>query len=346
VKDPLAKKSNLLFVPVRPDWRDGKSLLGYYNPLTQTYEWTEFLYFILKAANDYRNNLMNANAWFVILDEMNLARVEYYFSDLLSIIESGRDEEGWTKEPLRFNYSISIINNPPPDEFFLPPNLYIIGTVNVDETTYAFSPKVLDRAFTIELTEADFENYPIKFISNESDPGIDQRLLLNLFSNNGDFTRLNKELIANYVEQHGEIKKYLQNLNQLLRSYDLHFGYRVFDEIIAFLDAAERNQSFNKIKNPGSNGMDIAFDVAVLMKVLPKFHGSRGKLERPLIKLLAWCIDPENIDTINIDQIIQSNNASQIREELEKFDYKYKQSAGRTIRLLWSLYTMGFAAFS
>ena len=149
-----AEGANHLFVTVRPDWRDSKSLLGYYNPLTGAYEWTPFLRFLLRAVQSYEAR--DGLAWFVILDEMNLAHVEYYFADLLSVLESGRDEDGWTREPLRLGYPDEAAGNLPPRELKLPPNLYIVGTVNVDETTHAFSPKVLDRAFTLELTDVDF----------------------------------------------------------------------------------------------------------------------------------------------------------------------------------------------
>src|SRR5699024_9545369 len=90
--------------------------------------------------------------YFVLLDEMNLARVEYYFSDILSIMESRKWEDGkvvssylLTKETAGFDLK-------------LPNNLYIIGTVNMDETTYPFSKKVLDRANTIEFNRIDLGN--------------------------------------------------------------------------------------------------------------------------------------------------------------------------------------------
>jgi 5-methylcytosine-specific restriction protein B len=147
----VCDKCTHLFLSVRPDWRDSKALLGYYNPLTERYESTPLREFLLRAAKDYDQNKSNAQPYFVILDEMNLAHVEYYFADFLSVLESGRDEKGWTKESLR----LERIGNLP-----LPPNLYIIGTVNIDETTYMFSPKVLDRAFTLEFREVDFSDYP------------------------------------------------------------------------------------------------------------------------------------------------------------------------------------------
>jgi len=73
---------------------------------------------------------------------MNLARVEYYFADFLSVLESGRGAGGWTQEAIHLAYPDTVEGNPPPREICLPPNLYMIGTVNVDETTHAFSPKV------------------------------------------------------------------------------------------------------------------------------------------------------------------------------------------------------------
>ena len=109
-----AEGANHLFVTVRPDWRDSKSLLGYYNPLTGTYEWTPFLRFLLRA--DAKLQGADKLAWFVILDEMNLAHVEYYFADLLSVLESGRDEDGWTREPLRLGYPDEAKGDLPPRE--------------------------------------------------------------------------------------------------------------------------------------------------------------------------------------------------------------------------------------
>jgi YD repeat-containing protein len=91
------KEPACCFLSVRTDWRDSKALLGYYNPLTEGYESTPLLEFLLQAARDYEQNGSNAQPYFVILDEMNLAHVEYYFADFLSVLESGRNEE-WLDE--------------------------------------------------------------------------------------------------------------------------------------------------------------------------------------------------------------------------------------------------------
>jgi 5-methylcytosine-specific restriction endonuclease McrBC GTP-binding regulatory subunit McrB len=267
---------------VRPDWRDSTSLLGYFNPLTGQYQWTDFLTFILRAAESYKAG--DGLAWFVILDEMNLAHVEYYFADLLSVIESGRGKNGFSKEPLRTSYPESgEEDDVPPREIFLPPSLYIIGTVNMDETTHAFSPKVLDRAFTIELTEVDFEHYlPATVGAGSAIDDAQKQAMLAAFTRDGRFAQIDKREVAEAVTAHPEIRDRLQSLNVLLQRNRFHFGYRIFDEIAQY------------IHNNDINGMmpfEEAFDQAVFMKVLPKFTGSRSRLRTPLLSLLAWSID-------------------------------------------------------
>lgn len=337
----VSLNKNWLFMSVRPDWRDSKSLLGYYNPLIGNYEWTPFLRFLLRAVDSYQSS--DGLAWFVILDEMNLAQVEYYFADILSVIESGR-EKGWSREPLRFIYPEDAKGSLPPAEIYLPPNLYFVGTVNVDETTHAFSPKVLDRAFTIELTEADFSNYfpntdgkEVKLDENS------QQQILDSFTFNGQFANISKQRIGNYLTSKPQIRLWLQTLNKSLKEYNMHFGYRVFDEIVAFLSSAESNELF---EDEGLKGFDSAFDLAILMKVLPKFHGSRGKLESPLCAVLAWCLDPDTPQEETVlDALKQLDIGDDVAEELEKLNYRYPFTAERARRMLRLLYTEGFAAF-
>ena len=90
-----------LFLPVRPDWRDSKPLVGYYNPITKEYDSTDLLNLIIKAKENWEKEV-DKRPYFVLLDEMNLARVEYYFADFLSVLESGRDKQGFlTKEAIK-----------------------------------------------------------------------------------------------------------------------------------------------------------------------------------------------------------------------------------------------------
>ncbi len=289
-----------LFLSVRPDWRDSTSLLGYYNPLTQTYEWTEFLRFLLRAQESYEAK--DGYAWFVIFDEMNLAHVEYYFADLLSVIESGRDREGWTREPLRLTYPNTLDDDVPPHELRLPPNLYIIGTVNMDETTHAFSPKVLDRAFTIELTDVNFSDYVKASVASDH-PMLtesEMRSLLAAFTREGRFALIDKTEIGDIVAKHPRILADLEALNGVLRQNRMHFGYRVFDEICQYLFNNDLSEMM---------GFEAAFDQAVFMKVLPKFNGSRARLQSPLQGVLAWAVDPHRTSSSDVSAVTALFNA-------------------------------------
>ena len=435
-KEPRGKSQ---FVPVRPDWRDSKSLLGYYNPLSGQFESTEFLRFLLRACDNYLSSLHelkweadhpNAGtllaepkafatdrirlgllafdadgriiaqeafefrvnegrqlslrgrmsdlepfrnvakiyaleldrvySHFIILDEMNLARVEYYFADFLSVLESGRGDDGWTQEAIALHDFRSPIENadgnPIPPQIKLPPNLYFVGTVNVDETTHMFSPKVLDRAFTIEFTEVDFTKYPAEEstgLLNEELEELRQQLLED-FTRGGRFATIDKGAISEFVVAHPEYRQHLQNLNALFQSYNLHFAYRVFDEIMAFLANAESSPVF-----AGFDDLYDAFDTSVLMKVLPKFHGPRGKLEKPLQALLAWALQPGNPDegwtklkprlddeTKKWTRWQESLETEGLEPFLAELGFAYERTARKALRMLRSLYTTGFASFA
>jgi 5-methylcytosine-specific restriction protein B len=302
--------------------------------------WTPFLRFLVAAEKSHRSG--ESVAWFIILDEMNLARVEYYFADLLSVLESGRDSDGRTREPLRLDYPEEVEGDLPPRELHLPQNLFFIGTVNMDETTHAFSPKVLDRAFTIEFVDVDFGRYPPQF--DAAAPRISSRQrqeLLQAFMLDGSAGRVEKEQVAAIIDVHPDVRYHLQNLNTALKPYGMHFGYRVFDEVSSFLAAAERNSFFTDL-----GGFSGAFDAAVLMKVLPKFHGSRGRLEGPLRAVLGWCLTPEAPDLDRIAKALESvDSASAAIEQLGGLPYRYPRTAQRAQLMIYALYTDGFAAF-
>ncbi len=147
---PGIENENYLLVAVQPDWHNARDLLGYYNALTSKFHPTPFLRFLLRAAAD------PAALYFVCLDEMNLARPEYYLAPILSALETedhlidlgapGPSVESVTGEIL-------------PNPFRLPLNVRITGTVNVDESTHTLSDKLLDRANVIELTDVDLEAF-------------------------------------------------------------------------------------------------------------------------------------------------------------------------------------------
>jgi hypothetical protein len=351
----VCDKCTHLFLSVRPDWRDSKALLGYYNPLTERYESTPLREFLLRAAKDYDQNKSNAQPYFVILDEMNLAHVEYYFADFLSVLESGRDEEGWTKESLR----LERIGNLP-----LPPNLYIVGTVNIDETTYMFSPKVLDRAFTLEFREVDFGNYPPKGTDKNWTPEQTEELRQNILKDlriGGKFCAVvaDKDEVKKALQDLGDKKTDLGELNDTLQPYDLHFGYRVLDEIALFVQNAK-----NAPDVVGRLNEDEALDYAVLMKVLPKFHGPRQKLEKALWEVLNWCLQSplDNKEQDKRDELPQrvwecitgkkeQPSGEGIADQLEKWagiseKFRYANTAKKVLQMLRQLYETGFASFA
>ncbi|MCM3638604.1 hypothetical protein M3152_12940 [Sporosarcina luteola] len=169
-------------ISVRADWEDEKPLLGYYNALQDKYETPKFLEVLLLAEFNPEKN------FYICLDEMNLAHVEYYFSDFLSAVEAN--------EPISLNgHALK--------ELHIPNNFFIIGTINEDETTERISDKVLDRAFKMELSEVDIDN----FVKNYCE----------------EFSR-DERIISDLV--------ILGELNSILKDYQMQFGYRIVKEAI------------------------------------------------------------------------------------------------------------------
>lgn len=323
-----------LFLPVRPDWRDGTELLGFYNPVTETYESRAFVEFLDEAIDAWERK--DKRPFFVILDEMNLARVEYYFADLLSVMESGRRADGFTEEAITLSFPEGAsTTDAPRRKLHIPPNFFVVGTINSDETTHAFSPKVLDRAFTIELNEVDFEQM---YASEGSEALTAQERLVvaRAFSSQGTYVRTDRKAASKLLDDHPEFRDRLQSLCELLEPYEMHFGYRVFDEVVTFLVHAHRNGLF------GSKGLDDAFDAAVLMKVLPKFHGSRTKLEKPLLLALRWAMRPD-------DEVVAADGLETLETALAAAPIEdgiaLPATASRIRRMLQSLATSGFASF-
>ncbi len=177
---------HLAVVAVSPDWHDPSGLLGYFNPLHEdpTYQIEPALQLLLAADAD------RANPYFLILDEMNLARVERYLAPLLSAMETG--------DPIALHASPEAVNGVPPSVTW-PRNLFLAGTVNMDESTHPFSDKVLDRAFTLEFWDVDLPHF---------------------------FERRS--------QRHATTEACLIALHDALRPARRHFGYRTAGEVLDF----------------------------------------------------------------------------------------------------------------
>ena len=136
----VAFKANYLLAPVAPNWSTNEDLLGFFNPIDGEFHATAFLDFIDQAAESWDRDGLGAKEFHLVLDEMNLARVEHYFSLFLSLMETRRDKEV-PEAQLAGGRVVRV-----------PPNLKFAGTVNMDETTHGFADKVFDRAQLIELS--------------------------------------------------------------------------------------------------------------------------------------------------------------------------------------------------
>ncbi len=273
-------------VPVRPDWTDRRGLLGFYNHLTEQYVVTPCLSLLLRATDEVAiaaAERRSPRPFFLILDEMNLARVEHYFSDFLSAIESGEDielHEHALLEGGQTEQGIAI-----PRRLAVPSNVLFIGTVNVDETTYLFSPKVLDRAFTIEFNEVDLGGYGVQ-LDDEDGEGVPATDTLSLPGFGGTFDGVapRPEHWSAFTEiEGGALRDVVVELNAILATENRHFGYRVANEIGRFVCLA-RDQG------DGADAAKHGLDLALVQKVLPKLHGTQQELEPLLQALFAFAV--------------------------------------------------------
>lgn len=299
-------------IPVKPDWNDSTELLGYKNIKDEFVKGE--LYKVIDEAKEHLDT-----PYFVCLDEMNLARVEYYLSEYLSIIESRKFETDKIVTDKLF--SESYFENVEDNNISIPENLYIIGTVNMDDTTFSFSRKVLDRANTIEFSEVDLET--LDFLTDEAETlVVDNSLLKTQFLNIKDALEIDRT----YVE---EINEKIVEINNILKPYSKHFGYRVRDEIVFYM---LENKLANLLEE------DMAFDYQIMQKILPTIIGSDVYIEEILIKLFKICT---GFNLENKQNYIKEAE-SVIKNESEKC--RYPKSATKILQMLKG-YRDGFVSF-
>jgi MoxR-like ATPase len=256
-------------VPVRPDWTGPEFLFGYPDGLADRVDgrvvWAvpETLEFLLRAHRE------PSAPYVLVLDEMNLAHVERYFADFLSGIES--------QEPVipdlapsngRWTESESGGRLP------LPSNVIVVGTVNVDETTYMFSPKVLDRAFVHEFRVSPEDLNP-KIRRPTPLPATDTETMHHV-------VRLLQNDDWHFEHPHPEQNLLVEELRRLhaqLGNVNLDFGHRVLFEALRFASMASC---------AGIGSSNTVLDYIAMTKMLPKVHGSRQRLETSLLALKAW----------------------------------------------------------
>ena len=291
------KDPNYKIVPVGANWTENRHVLGFYNVITEEYNETPSYSLIKAAKNDI------GSPYFLILDEMNLSHVERYFADFLSAIESGQPIPLYSNDDE--NYELDI-----------PDNLLIVGTVNVDETTYMFSPKVLDRANTIEFPtmaakeymNSDFKEFDFKNINYLMNPleDLDVRNM-NVYDLKDIFMFINCS--------EGNLWDVLSNeldlFQSILKKINFDFGFRVINEILRFMFVSWRYED-----SPQNwENWERYFDAQVKQKILPKLHGSQKAIGQTINELFNACL------------IERKNNADARLVDLTKDDCRYYNSA-------------------
>lgn len=300
------KPKNFEMVQVKPNWHDSSELIGYVSRINgERFVVGPFLRFMVKAIHDPKH------PYFLCLDEMNLAPVEQYFAEFLSVIESRTvDEDGVVVTDPIVDYEQTEAYKNLIDQLFadndeernlylkeeggkrltIPQNLIIVGTVNMDETTFSFSRKVLDRAMTIEMNEVD--------------------LYGGLTSRHEQIGKLNfEDLVGDKVEcvdvyqENQEVCnqaiQYLQEINAVLEGTPFKIAYRTRNEFLLYVI---NNLPYRK----NSEGQEMsqsevvarALDEITSMKILSRIEGDEEKVKAELLASLKEVVSkmlPENM---------------------------------------------------
>lgn len=301
----LHSPANFELIQVKPNWHNSMDVIGYLSNIPSPhYVFTPFIEFIVKAWQHPEV------PFFLCLDEMNLAPVEEYFAEFLSAIESRSFEGGeYLTDPIikpfnsfgmakgergeDINIGNMMTNTLFPNfkasdtsssvarvvEHFrtrgltLPKNLIVVGTVNMDETTFSFSRKVLDRAMSVEMNEVDYD----RFLTDTTDD--DLKAIVKAFEENSD-ADLNALLVNRHIEAREVMDElgddamfvinYLKRINALLEGTPFKLGYRAANEALIYLQAS---------KELGQADRMAAMDSFTLMKILSRIEGDETKLK-------------------------------------------------------------------
>ena len=328
LREDKTSPGNYCLIEVKPNWNDSTQLLGYETVLDGgNYHLTKFVKFLIKA-------MQHENVpFFVCLDEMNLAAVEQYFAEFLSILESRKDVDGTIKsEPLIpaaiFNkYDNKLLKElfpskekqekgtgyPVVDEELapysnatyqilreeglrIPRNLIVVGTVNMDDTTYQFSRKVIDRAMTIEMNEVNlndmFDIEKPDALSYREDV-VDKGWFFAPFAqsnnalqqmNNGERELLAKKIKTTIGQTDADGTTTSGSLEAILGKTPFRIAYRVVNELILHFYALRwenKDAEFEELYNK-------TLDNILMMKVLPRIEGNEDLVKEPLAQLATW----------------------------------------------------------
>lgn len=335
-------------VAVGADWTDNRNVLGFVNHLRDDgsgtgqpiFQSTKVLDLILNADQnpDYPH--------FLILDEMNLSHVERYFSDFLSAMEQRNGElklhsEGDIRLLRSSDDEIKV-----PMSLAYPKNLFVIGTVNIDETTYMFSPKVLDRANVIEFTVSEediggFLSEPNAYLEIEqAEEGIAEKFLE--LSQNSKVS--NWESLPVYPAE--AIAAHLMNLFKILKAGRFEFAYRTAKEVNTYMRVSRHLSADRTSWDSGAWKTDL--DDQILQKLLPKLHGSMGRIGGLLAALANYCHSGEYKEPnqeSNASQLNQSRNQLEAVTKLTGESAKFARSLEKLQSMIQTLRYEQFVSF-
>ena len=290
------KPKNYEMVQVKPNWHDSSELIGYVSRINgEQYVVGPFLRFMVKAILDPNT------PYFLCLDEMNLAPVEQYFAEFLSVIESRKQENGKVVTDPIVDYEPTEAYKNLIDQLFdddeiraeylkeeggkrlsIPQNLIVVGTVNMDETTFSFSRKVLDRAMTIEMNEVDLAG------------GLDQKHEIIGKLNFDDLVGTNAEGVDVYSDNQEVCDKaiiYLQKINEVLEGTPFKVAYRTRNEFLLYV---VNNLPYRKDEDGDELDEEEvvarALDEITSMKVLSRIEGDDQKVKEELLARLEQVV--------------------------------------------------------
>ena len=316
------KPKNFQMVQVKPNWHDSSDLIGYVSRVSGKAEFVagEFLKFIAKAWEDIET------PYFLCLDEMNLAPVEQYFAEYLSVIESRKSHEDGTvttdpivekaDEEWYFNLTASLTSNEDIRKQFnkegicIPQNLIVVGTVNMDETTFSFSRKVLDRAMTIEMNEVDLHGGLTK--CHESIGKLGNTELVGSAVEGVD-------VYNDYTDVCDIALGYLQKVNDVLEGTPFKVAYRTRNEFLLYV---VNNLPYCKDENGNDLEQDYviarALDEITSMKVLSRIEGDDTKVSDEFLDRLSKTIE-EGLKAVSGDEnTIKSISLAKLKEMKDK----------------------------
>ncbi|QTH42027.1 DUF3578 domain-containing protein [Cohnella sp. LGH] len=310
-------------IPVRPDWSDPSDLIGY-KDLSDRFRPGPLTDVLVKASEPANRD----KPFFVCLDEMNLARVEHYFSDILSILETQKRKEDRivTDELIR---SSSLANEEDRSKYgglHIPDNVYLIGTVNMDETTHPFSKKVLDRANTIEFNEIKLDEYPSLTASETTVFPAPNAFLRT------DYLQLVDAYQGATIPTIENATNELVRINGILESIHSHVGFRIRDAICFYLIYNEQAALLTN---------NEAFDFQLLQKILPRIQGSNRSVKRVLLQLLEIALDKR------LSKGELEDDASELWSNVAKTveSAKYRHSTQKIVYMLRRLDEDGFTSY-